>query len=229
MSNQGAESAQEPKEKSNPWWHTLLVYPTLAVALVSAFPSWSEIALTWYHELKNQTYGDAKKLNEWFDQHGNCTRSPLKPMAGTGDVEIMGTICPTGDLFLHVNAPRKNFVHVVYMSEIIAGKPETPSAPRETDTPLVSSIDTEPREASLTRSITARVETSPAESLLSSLKEGSQAQAQSTVECQGRLDNRTIVRRLRVADQCFDETIDTFTGAVTGNEPINCALPCKAN
>ena len=53
------------------------------------------------------------------------------------------------------------------------------------------------------------------------------AQARAQVECQAFVDDRTVVRRIRVGAQCYDEFIDTLTGNVTKKRPVNCVERCQ--
>ncbi len=44
--------------------------------------------------------------------------------------------------------------------------------------------------------------------------------------CQRWLDGRRLLRRIRTADGCIDEVIDSYTGQVLERRRVDCAAPC---
>ena len=193
------------------WWQYVMVYPTLAVALISAFPTWSDMAFSFYHKISLASSAEAKKQRQFWMDHPLCTASRFDWFESANDVKIDGTICPNGNIFLRLNTPQGSYARGIYLDDIIEGS-----------------------QASLGRDVlglTAHAAARVDEEIARTLEATDQlriAQAQAIVECQAFLDDgRTIKRRIRVAAQCFDELVDTFTGEIKETIPINCIEECE--
>ena len=97
-----AASARPKKASDQPrnWWQYALIYPTLLVTLISAVPTWNDIAFEWWEKLESGSADVARAQHQFWQQNFLCTQSAFAWFEAENDVSIDGTICPSGDLFL---------------------------------------------------------------------------------------------------------------------------------
>jgi hypothetical protein len=178
------------------WWQWLLLYPTLGIALLTAFPEWIKLVEAWKSNLSTDQLVQAEKQKELWEKNLKCTTTPMQFFENTHKVKVDATVCESGDVFVRVFAPdNRNAYYWVDVDGLL----QTASYPG-----LVSSAHA----ASLPNIVKV------------------QASQTSFVMCQRFVDNRNLLRVLNVEGQCFDEVVDTYTGQVTSRNPSECRDSC---
>lgn len=211
-------------EKPRSWWQWILVYPALALALLTALPDWLERIEAWQVNIEKDQLAEANRKNAFFRANIDCLAAPFDWVETPDSVRVDATICDSGDLLLRVEAPETMpFLHPVRIGDIVDAQIAGLSGPLD----------------AIAASFAAHAATQPmnmtsakAAKLLQSRPEpGSEAgmqlaQSVAVVVCQKFIDDRTLLRHIRVGSQCFDERVDTLTGQIVAKDPTNCRSTC---
>jgi hypothetical protein len=189
-------------------WQSILVYPTLAIALITAVPQWIEKYQAYRLGIVQDRAAAALKQNELWAKNLSCSAAPFAWYNSPNDVKIDATICNSGDIFVQAVTPdNKRFMHWVPLDDIVtkvttAEVAVIPAANAATLPGLAPFGVSRPAAPLFHRAQTA------------------------TVLCQKFLDNRRILRRIQTPEGCFDEIIDTFNGTVVEKKPAPCVAQC---
>lgn len=216
MSGEKKSASDKPKS----WWQWILIYPALALALLTALPDWLERIEAWQVNIEKDKLAEANRRNAFFRANIDCLAAPFDWVETPDSVRVDATICDSGDLLLRVEAPNTMpFLHPVRIGDIVSAQTAS----------LVSPFD------AIAASFAAHAATQPANVTAnlsqSRPKPGSNAglqlaQAVAVVVCQKFIDDRTLVRHIRVGSQCFDERVDTLTGQIVAKDPTSCRTTC---
>jgi|KBSSwiStaDraftv2_1062776.scaffolds.fasta_scaffold00323_23 hypothetical protein len=208
-----ATSATAPKarasKKSNPtapkrWWQQILLYPAFAVALVTAGPQWLDTARGWKLGVKSAAESD-KQAQLWM-KNATCAANPAKGFLSPRNVTVDATICDSGDILVRAvtmqNTPIYKWLPLDDVVRANAAGSFIPAAQAAT--------------------LSANVRLSPRTVVKPSTK---LAMLQASVLCT-KANGRYLTRRIQTPQGCFDEVIDTFTGAVVSRNPAPCTSQC---
>ncbi|MEO0912704.1 MAG: hypothetical protein AAFY59_06925 [Pseudomonadota bacterium] len=211
---EATEGSATKSEKSGPktWWQWLLVYPTLVVAVISAAPLWKDLAFAFWYDTDVAQTDLYRKQAEFWSTHQECTASSFQWVENPEKVKVDATICGNGNIFVRIRTPDNRTVSQgIYIDDLIKA---AEAASGISDLPQFwgAAYAAAPGEAA----------GAPRETPWPRVAQNAQVECQSPAS-----DGRHVVRRIRVADECFDETVDTFTGVVTETIPVNCAEPCQ--
>jgi hypothetical protein len=166
------------------WWQWLLMYPTLAIALVGAVPQYRQ----WISALVlglpiDANVSDAHEQAKAWERNAGCLHDidHIRPSARTNySIELVA--CPSGDILLTLT-PLQN--------------PEQP---------VFRWIVTRDLFTSIARS-------SPSQATIGQVPATQLAEATSVRIVDIKVQGRTVTRRIQLSDNtCIDETIDTYTG-----------------
>lgn len=186
------------------WWQWVLVYPTLALSLFSAAPTW--IDKYWAPEGATSA-SEAEKQNRLWQKNAACAALPFKGFRNPSNIAVDATICNSGDILVQAVTPENRQVYRWFAIEDVLPKPDESGLipPAHASTP------------------TARLSTPPGTTQQQPTIK--LAQFQVTVLCQA-FNGRFLKRRISTPQGCFDEVIDTYNGAVVARNPSPCVPQC---
>lgn len=212
MSSQKKSGDDKPKS----WWQWVLVYPALALALLTALPDWLERIEAWQVNIEKDKLAEANRRDAFFRANIDCLAAPFDWVETPDSVRVDATICDSGDLLLRVEAPdTMPFLHPVRIGDIVSAQTASLSNPLDM----------------IAASFAAHAATRPLDLPQSRPAERSEAAQQlaqtvAVVVCQKFIDDRTLVRHIRVGSQCFDERVDTLTGRIVAKDATSCRTTC---
>jgi hypothetical protein len=194
------EEPMEPGDDKKPRNFTqwLLLYPTLGVALLTAGPQWYDRIGAIVQKTGTASLSESRAQNALWKKNISCLGAPSAWFQSTTKVKIDATICDSGDIFVQALTP-DNTPHMTWISLDEVVKQAGPGG-----SAIIPS---------------ANAATPPAANSLFH-------QAQFVVLCQKFIDDRHVLRRVKTAEGCFDEVIDTFNGSVVKRSPAPCEPNC---
>ncbi len=204
MPKSSGSEAGEAKGGPTKWWQWVILYPTLAIAVISAAPQWVDKGQALLNGIKDRGWEEAKQQQDAWRTNLTCSAAPFDWYSTPENLKVDATICNSGDIFVRVTTPQQgNFYQWVLLKSIVKDK-ETAWLP------LVS-------KAYAAENTTWRTQGSY------QVAAGDAA----TVVCQAfQPDGRTLKRHVSTAQGCFDEYVDTYTGQVTRREQVPCRTTC---
>lgn len=212
MSGEKKSGAEKPKS----WWQWVLIYPALALSVLTALPDWVERIEAWRVNIEKDQLAEATRRQAFFEANMSCLAAPFDWVERPDAVRVDATICDSGDLLLRVEAPGSQaFLHPVRIGDLVT---------RQTAS-LGNPLDM------IADSFAAHAATQPMDLPQSKPQRGSDAAVQlaqsvAVVVCQKFIDDRTLLRHIRVGSQCFDERVDTLTGQIVAKDETGCRSTC---
>jgi hypothetical protein len=213
---QALKGAHRPPSKARTsarWWRWVLIYPILAIALVTAAPHWIEKTLAAVNNTSNRSLTEAKIQSALWSKNLPCTALPFNWYVNPNNIQLDSTICDSGDIFVRASTPdRRRHFYWIPVARVIGGADPV-------KIPLVSVIRAPqaPPGASATPAV-SRGEPS-ARNLFHRVQNA-------FVTCQRFVNQRRILRHLRTPQGCFDEVIDTYNGTVAVRRQVPCRSGC---
>lgn len=179
------------------FWQWMLMYPTLLVALLGAFPTFRDMALAIYEDVSVSEVADGRRQSNLWSNNIACLRQPIAEHKTTPEnFEIGAAVCPSGDVLVHIRSPEdKEFYRWI---------PFNPAPPNNWK--MSALLIGEARAAE------------PPPLLL--------AQAGARVICQRRSGGSEILRRIQVGGACVDEYINISTGRLLRRVRSSCEASC---
>jgi hypothetical protein len=189
-------------------WQSILVYPTLAIALITAVPQWIEKYQAHRLNVAQDRLQEALKQSALWQRNLSCSAAPFAWYNSPNDVKIDATICNSGDIFVQAVTPdNKRFMRWLALDDVV--------------------VKIAPSEASVIPTASATTLSGLAPFGLSRPAAPMFHRAQTaTVLCQKFLDSRRLLRRVQTPEGCFDEIVDTFNGTVVEKKPAPCVAQC---
>jgi hypothetical protein len=217
--------AAEPAFRPRTWWQWILLYPAVGLALVSAVPGWVDSFGGILQGVMNAKYSELQERHALFVRNGECLSAPIQwyrePRAGR---VIDATLCPTGDIFVRVLVPDDGS----QLATVIDGQRFRERSDFVSLDKFVSEADR--FAAADLFGMTAHAATLPQSTPQISLSaQGDLVPVQdqfALVVCQKFVDARHLLRHLQVQGQCFDETVDTYTGTTVSRMAVPCRQSC---
>lgn len=201
-----ARAPKQPETESSPfkkWWQQILFYPAFAVALVTAGPQWIDKVKGFRLGVPSAEKAEREAL--LWSKNATCGANPGKGVLTPRNVALDATICDSGDILVRAINPQNPMGLPVYkwlpLDDVVrsnVGGGIVPAAQAATLPPRP--LREQPRAAPLHKV----------------------ALLQANVICT-RSDGRYLIRRIQTPQGCFDEVIDTFTGAVVSRNPAPCS------
>lgn len=208
--NADGESADAAARAPRRWWQWMLVYPALAVALVSAIPTYVEIFYSKKYEVPFGQSAAAKQQNDLWQRNLSCSAAPFDGLKTDFNVEVDAIICRSGDVLVRVRAPNNaSFYRWVPVDMF----------------PIKSASAFPWSEAY-------------AADRLPLLLAQAQDRPAPVVICQRFLEPGKVLRRVRetaaqrgsrpdgASDRCYDEVINSYNGQVLRRAPARCDARC---
>ena len=219
------DSAGEAPFRPRNWWQWVLLYPAVALAMLSAVPGWVDSLAALAQGVGNAKYSELKERHALFVRNGECLSAPVQwyrePRSGR---VIDATLCPTGDIYIRVLVPDDESS----LATVIAGQRFRESSDFVSLDKFVGQAE---RFAALDLfGMTAEAARLPQSTPRIALRpNGDLVPVQdqfALVVCQRFLDERHLLRHLQMRGQCFDETVDTYTGVTVRRDPVPCRPSC---
>jgi len=185
------KTSSQSSQSKRPWWQWLLMYPTLAVAIVGAVPQYQQWVWALLRGIPlGSNVGELQDQDTAWQQNLDCLSGidHIKPASATLYAIDLLT-CPSGDILLTVTPIQSPDLHVSRW--IITKNLFQPP----TRTAWISSAYAQAPPASTAPAQTERV--------VDVRKEGSQ-----------------VIRRVQLSNgSCIDQTIDSYTAGISATSP----------
>ena len=203
----------EAGEKPRQWWQWFMLYPTVAVALLTALPTWIDKGLAVYHGTKTSSYAESDKQRALWRKNLSCSASPFSWYSNPRNVKVDATICDSGDVFVRAATPdNQNFFEWVDLDAVVGASEGGSLIPKANAADLA------------TRLRSLRLAGWNGEIGVGGPLSASQPSA--TVVCQRFLDDRMLLRHISTPEGCFDETVDTLNGETVKRTQVPCRTSC---
>ena len=218
-SSKRGETSGRPKR----FWQSLILYPSLAIAVLTAVPEWLNAGAALWKGVKPSQMASVNTQQKFWERNMKCTQSVFEWVENPQNVKVDGTICPSGDIMVRIEVPNQNGHYrgsirgiliddIVRQTQISSLSP-LPALPSLVGTAHAAVSPTHPLPKPSIRTLANRV-----------LAQNSQF---AVVVCQKFMsDKRTMKRHVKVSGQCYDEFVDTFTGNIKRRQKTSCKRGC---
>lgn len=188
--------------RAQPWWQWLLVYPTLAVTLVTAVPTYFEKFKASRIGVAQQELARAIERNRLINKNIDCMLAPIDWVETANRTRVDATICyNTGDILVRMSWGKDNQFMDVVSNDGIRAAAEKEEKQRASSA-LISTANAAP----------GRIEGPFA--------------AQEQVICQRWLAEGRLLQRIQSPEGCFDQIVNTYSGVVESRQPAPCSTQC---
>ena len=207
MSGEEAVAADAMHGRARVWWQWVLLYPTLAIALVTAAPKWVDGVLAAYHGVRTSSFAEASRQNDMWRRNLSCAAAPFSWYNNPSNIKVDATICDSGDIFIRAMAPQRGqFYKWVPVDDILALNDEKGSFfESAAKAAIPMHVDMSPESAA----VVFPVQFGPMINVL----------------CQRFVAPGRLLRRMQTPQGCEDQLVDTFNNFVIQRMPVPCA-PC---
>lgn len=219
--------AAEERLRPRTWWQWAVVFPTLAMALITALPDWIDSVQALLKGVTDAKNSELVERNRMFTRNFDCISAPYRwYKVATGDRIVDATLCPSGDLFVRVRVPDDSS----QLAEVGGGERFRDRADFVSIDKIVERADSFAALDMLGLAAyagTVPQQSVPQQSVPKRTDDLILAQDQfAFVICQKFVDERMLLRHLQVEGQCFDETVDTYTGVTVSRIEVSCRTSC---
>jgi hypothetical protein len=207
------------------WWHWLLIYPTLGVAILTAAPQWFDKIQAFTNNVRDRDYREAEEQRTLYAKNLTCTTAPFDWYLNPDNVNLDATICESGDIYVRASAPgRPAAVYFVPLQRVLGKREEAQAKVADAsrgDVVLTSGKAAAPG--------ALRIVDGSFELAQTKVPPRMQQQMVVTTEvvCTRFLDKRMVLRHLRTpSGVCFDEVVDSFNGTTQKRTQVACRKTC---
>ena len=175
----------------------ILLYPALAIAAIGAIPQYLQVFKSMRLDVPVNAVNAAEREHNLWVKNVDCAGSDDLPETSLADnTRVVALVCPSGDVLVKVKRA--------------TGAPSYRWIPLE---------EAKSREGQLTALI--GISTAVAQEVTTPRIRLAQA-------CQHWVDQAKgiLVRRIREGGQCYEETVNTFTGQVISRRQVQCDATC---
>jgi hypothetical protein len=197
------------EEQSTPtstkWWQWVLMYPALFVALIGNIPNLYQLYLSQKLNVPVKQVPIASYRDSIFEQNrvACLTDLQLHPVPSGDNTSIFVGVCPRQAL-------------------VVLVQPNDPKAQLIFRLISWSELDNKPQTSLLVKEAAAE------ESSTSFKVAQGGTQGVPTIICQRRVDQGRLLIRISYPNgKCFDQTVNTYTGAVVSTVPASCDQRCQ--
>jgi len=213
-SAQAASAAAGPRR----WWQWLLVYPTVAVAVIGALPTGIEAARSFNLGVPFGQSADARTQNRLWQENFECPqKANFNTTVNSKKVEIGSAVCESGDVLLfgkRIEWDRPQYRWVSWNEVAPTGKSTANSV-------AWLGLVSEARAAEPERIVLAQAAPRAGDSSRLMM-----AQTESRVICQRWVANGQLLQRVATPNTCYDQVINTFNGWVVSKHTAPCNRSC---
>jgi len=190
----------EGKSSGTPtkWWHWVLLYPTLLVAIIGAIPTYIQLFQSFQLGVPYRKVDTATEQAKIWSENWQClTNRPFEKITTVQNVTVSAIGCPNGYLLISLKpADAKEVYHWLSIKDLLGMQEATQGRGKA----IASETYLKPQRI---------------------------AQVGRTIICQRWLRSGLILLRVKYDDgRCSDETINTYTGAVMSSVPAPCDPNC---
>ena len=101
-----AETETPAPKAATRWWQWVLLYPTLAVTLISAVPTWLEKFQAVQLGVSRQNLALAQEQGKLWEANFECARAQdINAIRNSRNVEVGAQVCPSGDVLIRIKVP----------------------------------------------------------------------------------------------------------------------------
>ncbi len=191
----------KPKGKIGPqkWWQWFFLYPAFGLAILTAAPNWVTMAKEIYLEIDDRSLAEAEEQARLFAENIDCFAQDFQRFTTNDGLTIDAAICDqTAAIILRLMADDDRHRAIAID---VRGLFEVETAQAFS---LIAPAYAQPMH-------TAQVDDPDAQ-----------------VICAAQIDDRTIIRHVRVGTYCYDEPLDMLTGWVGEAIEVPCRTSCSA-
>jgi hypothetical protein len=186
--------AADEKSKPDAWWKWILIYPTLAISIVSSIPTYIELAGSFSHGTSFGQHKAAVRENELWKENIACAAAPFDGLANKHNIEVDAVVCQSGNVLVRVKPPQQQTAYKWVPLDSVTAK--------RTALDIVAA---------------AHAQSPPAPIVVA--QSNFRVLCQNWVG--NGLIRRRIQDTQR--NQCFDEVVNTFNGQVVRSNPAPCS------
>jgi hypothetical protein len=175
----------------------ILLYPTLAIAAIGAIPQYIQVFKAVRWDVPVNAVNSSERERNLWEKNFECAGSEgLQETSLADNTRVAAHVCPSGDVLVKVTR--------------VTGKESYHWVPLE-----------EARSQGTKLTALIGISTAVAQEVTSPRIRLAQA-------CQRWLDQSKgiLVRRIREGGQCYEETVNTFTGQVLSRRAVQCDASC---
>jgi hypothetical protein len=187
------------KSRKRKWWESILMYPTLFIAILGAIPQYSNWFAAWSHGIPANNWGAAKEQVKLWDRNFECSKeNNLESIETHTNFQVGALVCPSGDVLVKVHSPleKEPFYRWIGIDSFIQAK--SFFSPKEAIGKTFSFDET--------------LYLAQSESVL----------------CQNRVSGDKIIRIVRDSNgNCWKEEINIRTGKVMERKSVSCNSSCE--
>jgi hypothetical protein len=185
------------KQANRGWKQWFLVYPSFAIAVVGAVPQYINVVKGAFMGVDSSAVAYAEEQRRLFIRNIDCNLS-LETVTTQTNSNIAVGACPTGDIQVNIQYPNGERVVQWFAFEKFT-----------------------PHQASLWSSFIGKA-------MASDLPMTGMRLAQQNIQviCQREFGKGKLLRRVEIENQCFDQVINIYTGAVEKQTPASCDKSC---
>lgn len=211
MTEATQNQASFSQQSASRWWQWFLVYPTLAVSVLTAAPQWLDKGLAIYNNIHHSSYEEAVKENSLWHKNASCAAAPYAWYTAPTKVKVDATICDSGDVFVRVSSPGSSpKIKWLSVDDVIS---QTNIASLIIPSAQAKEFDKIQNNAF------------PPQKLSEYFKLAQYVNV--SVICQRWIDQRHLLRHIVTPNGCFDEVLDTFNGgAIVNRQQVICRRSC---
>ena len=175
----------------------ILLYPTLAIAAIGAIPQYIQVFKAMRWDVPVNSVNSAEREHNLWVKNVDCGGGADLLEASLADnTRVVARVCPSGDVLVKVKR--------VTGEESYRWVPLEEAKSKDSKLAALIGIST-----------AVAQEVTPAPIRLAQACQHWQDQAKGI-----------LVRRIREGGQCYDETVNTFTGQVVSRRPVQCDDRC---
>jgi hypothetical protein len=223
----GANEAPAPRA----WWQWLLMYPALALGMLSGLPTVAELVESYRLGVPFGESRQAMMENKLWRENTSCASAPFSGLVNPFNFEVDAVVCRSGNVLVRVRPPDANRPTIYRWVPLDSLGP--------TRTADAAPTGATPADAAIARLLAGLLPAAAAAEPEGRGADGADdrdrdralivAQAGPGVQviCQRWLRPGMLLRRVAGgARGCFDETVNTYTGRVERVAPAPCVAQC---
>lgn len=199
MNMQSEYSDTTTTRSTKSWIQWLLIYPSFAIAIIGAVPQYIDVIYSINKGVETSEVDYVRQQHSLFVRNINC-HPALETVKTVINTKVSVGACPSGDI--QVNIEYAN-----------------------SDIPVIRWIAFEKLNSNQVSNWLSIIPSAMAQENLRLPIVAAAANIQ--VFCQQILDNGKILRSVRIAGTCYEQTINTYTGKIEKQKQIPCDSKCR--
>lgn len=209
------------------WWQFVLIYPALAISVITAAPEWASKIGALVSHVDNRDLVEAKQQRALYAKNLDCTTAPFDWFLNPDRVNVDATICESGDIYVRASSPNNPGAQYFVPVQRVLGDPEPAGAVTKASAAAPSLAEPgRARTPGLMRAVWTGTSRNLLELAQIKVVPRAPSVVSTSVVCTKFIDNRRVLRHLRTQQACFDEVVDSFTGRTQSRTQVACRTTC---